>query len=156
MKCIQASKPYDGTKRSSKGCWATKLTFELIGLIVLGVLMSSDFTLTVIYNAMMDHGIHTRQVEKGVDYLEAPILPLVAINYLFVVVTWVHVASNARAFRRMTPGSARRRARMFVGIMCSIQVVVSMVGWLTDRTFVALGTLFLFVVIILSQRVPSL
>ena len=57
-------------KRSSKGCWATKLTFELIGLIVLGVLMSSDFTLTVIYNAMMDHGIHTRQVEKGVDYLD--------------------------------------------------------------------------------------
>ena len=55
----------------------------------------------------------------------------------------VHVATNAKAFRRMTPGSAKRRARIFVGIM----VVFSALG-LTLARFVngILGYLFNFLI----------
>ena len=143
-------------KRSSKGCWATKLTFELLGLIVLLAFIFSYYTLTVAGFVMEDHGISKRQLQSQVTrYFEAPILPLMMINTLFVAVAWVHVASNARAFRRTTSRSARRHARVFVGIMCAIQVVVTMVGWLTDRTFVALGTHVLLLVVLLTYLVGS-
>ena len=39
--------------------------------------------------------------------------------------------------------------------MCAIQVVVSVVGGMTDATFIALGSLFLLFIIILTYLVGS-
>ena len=142
-------------KRSSKGCWATKMTFELIGLIICCALMTTTYTLTIVGSILEDQGINKRQIHKVTGYFYSSTLPLLGINFLFVAVTWVHVASNARAFRRTTPGSARRRARIFVCTMSSFEVVICVFGWLTDTTFVVLGTLFLVLVIILTYLVGS-
>ena len=142
-------------KRSSKGCWATKLTFELIGLIICCALMTTTFSLAVVECILEDQGINKRQIQKVAAYFYSFMLPLLAINTLFVAVTWVHVASNARAFRRTTSVSARRRARIFVGTMCSFQVIICVFGWLTDVTFVALGTVFLTIVVLLTYLVGS-
>ena len=69
--------------------------------------------------------------------------------------TGTHVASNARAFRKMTPGSAKRRARIFVGIMCLLQVVNTILSMLTDNAIGALMAMCLVITIIVVYLVGS-
>ena len=55
----------------------------------------------------------------------------------------------------MTPGSAKRRARIFVGVMCALQVCIWVLSWFTDNVIYALGNLILTITIIVVYLVGS-
>ena len=55
----------------------------------------------------------------------------------------------------MTPGSAKRRARIFVGVMCSLQVFIFVLSMFTDNAIYGLGNLVLVIIIIVVYLVGS-
>ena len=83
------------------------------------------------------------------------ITPIFVFNVLIVAVTWTHVATNARAFRKVTPGTAKRQARAFVGVMVSVVVLGALAQWMIDFATGGLIYIFCAVVVIIVYLVGS-
>jgi hypothetical protein len=144
-------------KKGNRGCCGTrKLTVELSGIILLNVLFS------VFFCSMLADKIQT---SLGQDYsvvLQAlgslslgPTLLIAVLNTLVVATTWVHVASNAKAFRKTTPGSAKRRVRIFIWIMASFATLGFVLAFIIDDVLIALSAITACVVIAIVYLVGS-
>ena len=119
-------------RESNKGCCKTKLNFELIMVMAQFALVALCFMLTGPYvSGLQAAGVnhhHVLYMEFILEVLRSPIPTLYLFNSLIVALTWTHVAMNVRAFQNVsrawtTPGTARKRARTFVGVLVSISLI---------------------------------
>jgi hypothetical protein len=139
-------------RMSTKGICKMKLSFELIMLMVQFALAATFFSL---YLASSFATRKDASVDFAVRLFLTLLTPVSVFNYLIVAVTWTHVATNARAFRKVTPGTAKRRARVFVGIMVSVVVLGALAQWIVDNATGALVYMFCAVVVIIVYLVGS-
>jgi hypothetical protein len=139
-------------RMSTKGCCKMKMGLELIMLMVQFALAAVCFSL---YFASFFAARKDASFDFATGVLYTLLTPVSVFNFLIVAVTWTHVATNARAFRRTTPGTAKRRARVFVGIMVSVVVLGVLAQWIVDNATGALVYMFCAVVVIIVYLVGS-
>ena len=73
--------------RSSKGCCAQKLTFEVAGNILQFALLATSWSMVVAEWGMRRAGIDHHPLEEIKSYFYAPLIPVAVINALVVAVT---------------------------------------------------------------------
>jgi hypothetical protein len=59
----------------------------------------------------------------------APLSVTAILTLLVVALSWVSLASNAKTFRKTSPASAQRKAKVFVGAMAGCVHGVSALMW---------------------------
>ena len=142
-------------RKSTKPCCQTKLTWEITGLIAQLALFAMLFFTELASEGMKNSGIDHQFMLSIQSWLAVPVPLLGAINTVFVAITWTHVASNARAFRRTTPRSAKRRVYVFVGIMLAWQVFTIIIGITYNLRAAALAGMINAIAIIITYLVGS-
>jgi len=142
-------------RKSTKGCCKMKLGLELIMLMVTFALAAVCFSLYVAVPLLKAAGIDHWPVEMVARLLHNLYTAIFVVNTLIVAITWTHVATNARAFRRTTPGTAKFWARIFVGIMVGIVVLGILAQWMVDNATGMLVFIFCAVVVIIVYLVGS-
>ena len=142
-------------RKSTKSCCQTKLTWEITGLIAWTALMAMLFFTELAKETMKNYGIDHQFMLSVQSGLAVPVPLLGAISTAVVAITWTHVASNARAFRRTTPRSAKRRVYVFVGIMLAWQVFTIIVGITYNYGAAALAGIINAIAIIITYLVGS-
>ena len=144
-------------RKSTKGCCKMKLSFELIMLMGQFALATVCFVVYIAATPLLAAGFD--QVFIDLEFtgrvLFSFITPIFVFNVLIVAVTWTHVATNARAFRKVTPGTAKRQARAFVGVMVSVVVLGALAQWMIDFATGGLIYIFCAVVVIIVYLVGS-
>ena len=121
-------------RKSTKGCCKMKLGFELIMLIVQFALIAAVNSMNVAASELRAAGINHWSLKMVALVTFNIYLPIFMFNMLIVAITWTHVATNARAFRRTTPGTAKFRARVFVAIMVGVVALGILAQWMIDYT----------------------
>ena len=84
-----------------------------------------------------------------------PTLVIAVLNTLVVATTWIHVASNAKAFRNTTPGIAKRRVRIFIWIMASFCILGFVLSFIIDIALLSLSAVVACVVVAIVYLVGS-
>ena len=143
-------------RESSKGCCKMKLGFELVMLMVQFALLAVCFILAgPCSSELQAAGVNHKPLEFFAQLLFQPIPTLWMFNVLIVAVTWTHVATNARAFRKVTPGTAKKRARIFVGCLVTFSCLGLLVQWVVDTASGSMVFLLCAIVVVVVYLVGS-